>query len=78
MSNVPDWVVGCLGGMVSLTRGLETATGVYERGRSARLVSIQSGIPDSKPVPYATIALDPHDLSWEENVPFDAIEPERK
>nr|CRY96399.1 hypothetical protein [uncultured prokaryote] len=75
MSKVPDWVVGCLGSTVTLKRDFETATGVFERGYPARLVSIQSGWPDTDQ-PYATIALDPEDV-WEENIPFDAIEPER-
>jgi hypothetical protein len=79
MSAVPEWVVQCLGRVVRLRFDLETATGVYQVGYPARLISIQSGYGQGHPeIPYATIALDPHDPTWEENVPFDAIEPVRR
>lgn len=79
MSAVPEWVVQYLSRVVMLRVDLETPRGVYEVGYPARLISIQSGFGQGFPeTPYATIALDPHDWSWEENVPFDAIEPVRR
>lgn len=78
MSKIPEWLLESLGRTVSLTRSFETPVGVFERGYPALLVSIQSGIPDLDPRPYVTIALDPEDPSWEENISFDGIEQERK
>lgn len=77
MRDVPDWAVSCLGGSVSFTRQVELGGRIYSRGDSAIFVSIQSGWPDSNQ-PYATIALDAEDPGWEENVSFDAIEPQRQ
>lgn len=77
MRDVPEWAVSCLGGLVGFTRQVELGERIYQRGDSAVFVSIQSGWPDSAQ-PYATIALDPEDPGWEENVPFDAIEPKRQ
>lgn len=79
MSGVPEWVVQYLGRVVMLRCDLETSRDVYQVGYPARLVSIQSGYGQGHPErPYATIALDPEDWSWEESVPFDAIEPVRR
>jgi len=77
MSKVPDWVIPVLGASVSFTRQIELGGRIYSRGDSATLVSIQSGWPHAVE-PYATVALDPQDWSYEENVPFDAIEPQRQ
>lgn len=76
MRNIPEWAVMCLGAPISLKREIETGGLIYPVGYSAVLVSIQSGWPDSDQA-YATIALDMQDAGWEENVPFEAIEPER-
>lgn len=75
MDKIPEWAIGCLGGMVMLRRELQAGGNIYPVGYPARLVSLQSGWPDSD-TPYATIALDPHDV-WEENVSFEGIEPQR-
>lgn len=77
MRDVPDWAISCLGGLVSFTRQVELGGRIYNRGDSAIFVSIQSGWPKSDQ-PHATVALDPEDWGWEENVPFDAIEPKRQ
>lgn len=77
MRNVPDWATSCLGGLVSFTRQVELGGRTYDRGHSAIFVSIQSGWPNGDQ-PHATIALDPEDWGWEENIPFDAIEPHRQ
>jgi len=83
MSAVPEWVVQYLGRVVMLRREIEVGGNVYPVGYPARLVSIQSGwgytaLPGRPELPYATIALDPQDWSWEENVLFDVIEPVRR
>lgn len=83
MAGVPEWAVQHLGRVVMLRRELEAGGNVYGRGYPARLVSIQSGWghsgwPGHAETPYATIALDPEDWSWEENVLFEGIEPLRR
>ena len=83
MSAVPEWVVQYLGRLVMLRREMEIGGDVYQVGYPARLASIQSGwgetaLPGRPELPYATIALDPQDCSWEENVLFDDIEPVRR
>lgn len=72
MSTVPEWAVKQLGDYVRLKHEIEAGNVIYTYGHVGRLISIQAGQPH-----YATIALDLTDEGYEENVPFDWIEPYR-
>jgi len=72
MSTVPEWAVKQLGGYVRLKHELDAGNLIYTYGHVCRLISIQSGQPH-----YATVAPDLKDEGYEENVPFDWIEPDR-
>jgi len=64
----PMLAVECLGKRVVLL----DEVGEFAAGAVGRLVSVQSGLPDTN-VPYATVAFDPEDLSYEENVPLRSL-----
>jgi hypothetical protein len=68
---VQPWMLESLGRRVALTRRVEG----FPPGRTGLLVSLQSGHERSVPEPYATVAFDPLDTSYEENVPLDAMRP---
>jgi hypothetical protein len=74
MSNVAQWIVEALGQMVELTKPLEGPCERYEKGSACRLL----GIHWSPQRIYVTVALDPNDESYEENIALDGIAPIRQ
>lgn len=68
---VQPWMVESLGRRVALTRRVDG----FPPGRTGVLISLQSGAERDSKEPYATVAFDPLDTSYEENVPLDAMRP---
>jgi len=63
----PMLAVECLGKRVVLL----DQVGEFVAGAVGRLVSVQSGLPDTN-VPYATVSFEEDDF-WEENVPLRSL-----
>lgn len=74
MNAVPAWVVESLGKKVVTRRELAGPCEVYPVGSVGVLVSIQACIPGWQ-AGGVTVALDPNDISYEENFSFDDIRP---
>lgn len=68
---VQPWMVESLGRRVALTRRVQG----FPPGRTGVLISLQSGHERIVREAYATVAFDPLDTSYEENVPLDAMRP---
>ena len=68
---VQSWMVESLGRRVALTRRVEG----FPPGRTGVLISLQSGFERTSREAYATVAFDPLDASYEENIPLDAMRP---
>lgn len=74
MSTIPLWVVASLGKKVLLTKDFEGSCETYRAGCQGTLISIQAPVDDWQDF-HVTVALDPNDMSYEENFSVDAIRP---
>lgn len=74
MNTVPLWVVANLGKKVILKQDFVGSCETYRAGCEGTLVSIQAAIDGWQSL-HATVALDPNDISYEENFTFDQIKP---
>lgn len=74
-SQLPLWVVACLGKPVMLTREFAGPCEIYSKGCEGILCGIECYPWNNGGVPYAIVALDPNDPSYVENFPFDHLQP---
>jgi hypothetical protein len=74
MNTIPLWVVANLGKKVRLTKDFIGTCETYRAGWEGTLVSIQAPIDGWQRL-CCTVALDPNDISYEENFSFDDIKP---
>jgi len=74
MSQIPIWVVACLGKEIMLEREFVGACETYEKGCRGRLTAIDTD-PENGYAPYAIVALDPNDEGYFENFEFFDIRP---
>jgi hypothetical protein len=73
-NSIPIWIVASLGKEVVLRRDFVGTCETYRAGCRGRLVSIQAPIDGWQSL-HVTVALDPNDISYEENFAFEDIKP---
>lgn len=71
---IPLWIVASLGKKVRLAKPFEGTCDTYPAGWEGTLISIQGPV-DGWQTLHVTVALDPNDISYEENFDLESIKP---
>lgn len=71
---IPLWIIASLGKKVRLAKPFEGSCETYPVGWEGTLISIQAPV-DGWQTLHVTVALDPNDVSYEENFSLDDIQP---